>query len=157
NHTLSWCVSMPDSRGSESPCIRSGGFMRPDIGQPALLMLLGARLRRLREDSCRTRPEAAAAIRVSEIKIARLESGRAAIKRRDLADLLDLYGVRDATERTTLMALAAQANTPAWWQAYPDVVPDWFEDFLGLEQGARVIRTWEVQFVPGLLQTEDYA
>lgn len=74
-----------------------------------------------------------------------------------MADLLTLYGVTDATERETFLTLARQANSPGWWREYGDVLPNWFETYLGLEQAASVIRTYDVQFVPGLLQTEDYA
>jgi transcriptional regulator with XRE-family HTH domain len=120
-------------------------------------MLVGAQLRRLREASGITREAAGYAIRASESKISRLELGRIGFKPRDVADLLTLYGVSAEPERATLLTLAEEANRPAWWQPYRDVVPTWFESFLGLEQAARVIRTYEVQFVPGLLQTADYA
>jgi hypothetical protein len=56
-----------------------------------------------------------------------------------------------------LLALAEQASVPDWWRAYRDVVPDWFGPYLSLEQAASIIRGYEAQFVPGLLQTEDYA
>jgi len=74
-----------------------------------------------------------------------------------VTDLLSLYLVHDEAERAALLALAQQANVPGWWHTYGDVVPSWFEPYLGLEQGASVIRCYEVQFIPGLLQTEDYA
>jgi transcriptional regulator with XRE-family HTH domain len=120
-------------------------------------MLLGAQLRRLREAAGVTREEAGYAIRASESKISRLELGRIGFKPRDVADLLTLYGVGDTAERATLLAVVEQANAPGWWLPYKDVLPGWFEPCLGLEQAASVIRTYEVQFVPGLLQTEDYA
>src|SRR5262249_56133796 len=56
-----------------------------------------------------------------------------------------------------LVARAWDANTPAWWPSYGDVVPAWFDAYLGLEQAASLIRSYEVQFIPGLLQTEQYA
>ena len=52
---------------------------------------------------------------------------------------------------------ARQANTPGWWHKYSDVLPDWFQVYVGLEEAASLIRLYEVQFVPGLLQTADYA
>ena len=55
------------------------------------------------------------------------------------------------------MALARQANSPGWWHKYGDVLPDWFQVYVGLEEAASLIRLYEVQFVPGLLQTADYA
>ena len=83
--------------------------------------------------------------------------GRVGVKLRDVADLCTLYGVVDHAERTTLLELARQTNLPAWWQRYRDVLPSWFETYLGLEQDADVIRGYEVQFIPGLVQTADYA
>jgi transcriptional regulator with XRE-family HTH domain len=120
-------------------------------------MVVGAHLRRLREAAQVTREQAADAIRASESKISRLELGRTGFKQRDVTDLLDLYGVSDGAECATLLALATQANTQGWWHAYSDVTPSWFGPYIGLEQGASVIRSYQVQFVPGLLQTRDYA
>ncbi|WP_165988597.1 helix-turn-helix transcriptional regulator [Streptomyces sp. YIM 98790] len=120
-------------------------------------LVLGARLRRLREAGRISWEAAGEVIRASHSKICRLELGRTGFKLRDLADLLDLYGVTDEAERATLLELAEQANTPGWWQSYADVVPDWLHGYLGAEQAASVIRSYEVQFVPGLLQTADYA
>jgi len=78
-------------------------------------------------------------------------------KDRDITDLLTLYGVTDEEERETLRSLARRANAPGWWHDYNDVLPHWFEAYVGLEEVAIQIREYEVQFVPGLLQTEDYA
>jgi hypothetical protein len=86
-----------------------------------------------------------------------METGRHGFKLRDVADLLTHYGVTDEAERATLLALAEQANAPAWWQYYSDVVPTWMQTYLGAEQAASVIRCFQVQRVPGLLQTADYA
>ncbi|WP_250213575.1 helix-turn-helix domain-containing protein [Acrocarpospora catenulata] len=119
-------------------------------------MLVGAQLRRLREAAGMSREKAGDAIRGSHSKISRMELGRHSFKLRDVADLLDLYGAtRD--ERDSLLCLAEQSNASAWWHAYRDVIPDWFDQYLGLEQAASVIRSSEVQFIPGLLQTEQYA
>ena len=74
-----------------------------------------------------------------------------------MTDLLTLYGVTDEPTRSTLVTLTRQANTPGWWSKYGDIMADWFEAYLGLETAASVIRTFELQFVHGLFQTEDYA
>jgi hypothetical protein len=118
---------------------------------------VGAHLRRLREERGISRAEAAAPIRASESKISRMELGRVGFKERDLLDLLTLYGVHDESERENLVARVREANSPSWWSSYADVAPPWFHRYLGLEPTAALIRTFEVQFVPGLLQTEDYA
>ena len=129
----------------------------PGTGPTVLRILLGSQLRKLREAKGISRDDAGYRIRASGSKISRLELGRVSFKERDVADLLDLYGVHGAAERESLMSLAREANSPAWWQKYSDVVPDWFQIYVGLEEAAELIRVYEVQFVPGLLQTEEYA
>jgi transcriptional regulator with XRE-family HTH domain len=126
-------------------------------GPTALRVALGGHLRRLREAREITREAAGQTIRASSSKISRLELGRVASKEDDIADLLTLYGVTDTEERQTLMSLARQANAPGWWRQYGDVLPSWFDTYLGLEQAASVIRVYHPQLVPGLLQTQDYA
>src|SRR6202042_995683 len=76
---------------------------------------------------------------------------------RDVSALLSLYGVADTQERDRMLSLAQQANNQGWWAKYDDIMPDWFESYVGLEQATSLIRTFELQFVPGLFQTEDYA
>ncbi len=129
----------------------------PVSGPTVLRMLLGAQLRRLREARGITRETAGWEIRSSESKISRMELGRVGFKERDVTDLLTLYGLTDPQERDRLLALARDANAPGWWHRYADLLPGWFQPYLGLEAAASLIRTYEVQFVPGLLQTPDYA
>ncbi len=126
-------------------------------GPTVLRMMLGAQLRRLRESCGVTREGAGWEIRASESKISRMELGRVGFKERDVADLLTLYGITDPQERDALLHLARDANSPGWWHRYGDVLPSWFQAYLGLEAAAALIRTYELQFVPGLLQTEEYA
>jgi transcriptional regulator with XRE-family HTH domain len=130
----------------------------PDTDSPtALRILLGAQLRRLREARRVTLEEAGNVIRASHSKISRLESGQVGFKDRDIVDLLTHYGVTDEEVREELRSRAVRANSRSWWHEYPDVVPTWFEAYVGLEEAASEIRTYEIQFVPGLLQTADYA
>ena len=131
---------MPDS--SEGPTI--------------LRILLGSHLRRLREAKGVTAKQAASQIRASESKISRIELGRNAIREIDVLDLLTLYGV-DSREREQLLSLAEQSNRPGWWHRYNDILHDWFQPYVGMEEAARSIRWYEAQFIPGLLQTEEYA
>jgi transcriptional regulator with XRE-family HTH domain len=126
-------------------------------GPTVLRIVLGSQLRRLRERRQITCEEAGEAIRASHSKISRMELGRVRCRRRDVADLLSLYGVTDEDEQKGMLALADRANEPGWWHSYSDILPNWFEIYIGLEEAASRIRTYEVQFVPGLLQTEDYA
>jgi transcriptional regulator with XRE-family HTH domain len=120
-------------------------------------MLLGSHLRRLREARGITREAAGYSIRASESKISRMELGRVSFKTRDVEDLLTLYGINDEAERTSLVSLAKEANVAGWWHSYSDVLPSWFPTYVGLEGAAHLIRSYEVQFVHGLLQTEAYA
>ena len=134
----------------------AGGTGQHD-GPTVSRIVLGTHLRRLREAAGITREEAGHAIRASHAKISRLELGRVGFKERDVVDLLTLYGVTDEGERATVLELMRQANTKVWWQQHSDLLPNWFETYLRLEQVAKVIRTYQLQFVPGLLQSEEYA
>ncbi|GAA3739683.1 helix-turn-helix transcriptional regulator [Plantactinospora mayteni] len=137
----------------------AGGTADPGIagGPTVLRILLGGQLRKLREAKGVSRDDAGWEIRSSGSKISRMELGRVGFKERDVADLLTLYQVTDETERTALLALARQANNPGWWHRYGDVLPNWFQSYLGLEAAAALIRAYEVQYIPGLLQTREYA
>lgn len=127
-------------------------------GAPTVLrILLGTQLRRLRESRGISAQDAARAIRGSESKISRIELGRNSVREVDIADLLNLYGISDTAEREQLLTLASQANQQGWWHRYQDVLPSWFQSYIGLEDSAESIRSFDTQFVPGLLQTEDYA
>ncbi|MBB5786031.1 helix-turn-helix domain-containing protein [Jiangella mangrovi] len=120
-------------------------------------MVLGAQLRRLREAAELSRADAGFTIRASESKMSRLEAGKVSFKERDVADLLTTYGVNDPVEREAFLDLVKQSNQQGWWHRYNNVIPGWFNDFVGLEESASLIQSYEHQFVPGLLQTEDYA
>jgi transcriptional regulator with XRE-family HTH domain len=130
---------------------------QPGSGPTALRILLGSQLRRLREAKGVTREEAGHLIRGSESKISRMELGRVGFKERDVADLLTMYGVDDNAARSAVLDLVGTANEPGWWHRFNDVLPSWFQAYVGLEEAAMRIRTYEVQFVPGLLQTKEYA
>ncbi|MFE3445590.1 helix-turn-helix domain-containing protein [Nocardia sp. NPDC059180] len=125
-------------------------------GPTVLRIALGGQLRKLREGKGITREAAGDAIRGSHAKISRLELGRTGFKERDIRDLLTLYGVHDPEERETFLDLARKANEPGWWHRYSDLLPSWFGTYLGLEQAATKIRTYEAHLVPGLLQTPEY-
>jgi len=128
----------------------------PGSGPTVRRMLVGAQLRRLRTEAGLSREEAAEAIRASEWKIHRLENGQVGFKDRDIGDLLRLYGVTDPDDIAGFLQFAREANAPGWWQQYGDLLPQWFKAYVDLESAATLIRTYEGQLVPGLLQTEDY-
>lgn len=128
----------------------------PTRGVTARRIVLGTQLRRLREAAGISRADAGYVIRASDSKVSRLELGRVAFKERDVTDLLTTYGVSDGDEREQFLDMVRRANEPGWWRRFTDVIPPWFQDFVGLEESASRIQTYELQFVPGLLQTEAY-
>jgi transcriptional regulator with XRE-family HTH domain len=140
-------------RGNEPP----DGDAGEAPGPTTLRIILGTQLRRLREAAGVSSDQAGYAIRASRSKISRLENGRVGFKARDVADLLSLYGIVDEAAREVMLGLARQASTPGWWSRYGDLLPDWFGSYLGMEGAASIIRTFELQFVHGLFQTEAYA
>jgi len=139
---------------SELPAGIYGGAR---VGATVLRMMLGTQLRRVREAAGITPERAGYEIRASRSKISRMEHGRVGFKMRDVTDLLNLYGITDENVHKAMLALAEHANADDWWARYGDLLPDWFEAYLGLEAAATLIRTFELQFVHGLFQTEDYA
>ena len=147
-------MSSPEDYAWETPQPRWGPR---SAGPTVQRLVLGGHLRRLREEAGMTTERAAGSIRGSHSKISRMEHGRVGFKERDIADLLTLYGVGPGAEREALLNLARDANTPGWWQTYADILPHWVEPYFGLEAAASFIREYELQFVPGLLQVEDYA
>lgn len=140
-------------RGEETP--RFGGGEQS--GAPtARRIVLGAQLRRLREAADITRADAGYAIRGSDSKISRMELGRVGFKERDVADLLAMYGISSADERGVFLEMVRKSNERGWWHRYSGTMPNWFQDFVGLEESASLIQSYELQFVPGLMQTEEY-
>jgi transcriptional regulator with XRE-family HTH domain len=145
-------IQQPES-GPES----DSGSAEAAVGPTVLRMVVGSQLRGLREAAGISPDQAGYEIRASRSKISRLEHGRVGFKERDVADLLTLYGVSDDQQRARMLQLAQQANNQGWWAKYDDVLPDWFETYVGLEQATSLIRTYELQFIPGLFQTAEYA
>ena len=135
-----------------------GGGVPDGLQAPVVpRMILGRKLQRFRENVGVTPDEAGYRIRASRSKISRMENGRVGFKERDVEDLLDFYKVTDAEACAEALALARLANVSNWWDSFGDVLPDWVQQYLGLESAASSIRCFEQQFVPGLLQTREYA
>ncbi|MEU0852826.1 helix-turn-helix transcriptional regulator [Streptomyces flaveolus] len=124
----------------------------PTVGQ----VVLGKRLQELRERAGLKREEAAKVLRVAPATVRRMETAEVALKIPYVQILLTAFGVPE-DEVAAFVALAEEANRPGWWQRYTDVLPDWFSLYVSLEGAARIVRSYEPHFVPGLLQTEDYA
>ncbi|MHC0432623.1 helix-turn-helix domain-containing protein [Streptomyces sp. O3] len=124
----------------------------PTVGQ----VVLGKRLQELRENAGLKREEAARVLRVAPATVRRMETAEVSLKIPYLQLLLQAYGVADG-EAASFVDLAEEANQPGWWQRYHDILPSWFSMYVSLEGAATLLRSYEPHFVPGLLQTEDYA
>ncbi|MEV0034779.1 helix-turn-helix transcriptional regulator [Streptomyces sp. NPDC050804] len=124
----------------------------PTIGQ----LVLSKQLQSLRESAGLSRDEAGKLLRVTAATIRRMEMSEVALKIPYVEILLSAYGLPD-DERATFLELTEEAVKPGWWQRFHDVLPDWFGGYVSLEGAAKTIRCYEPHFVPGLLQTEDYA
>ncbi|MEU9098478.1 helix-turn-helix transcriptional regulator [Streptomyces sp. NPDC048361] len=124
----------------------------PTVGQ----VVLGRRLQDLRERAGLRREEAAKVLRVAPATVRRMEMAEVSLKIPYIVLLLQAYGIADA-EAEGFIALAEEANKPGWWQRFHDILPDWFSMYVSLEGAASLIRSYEPHFVPGLLQTEEYA
>jgi hypothetical protein len=126
-------------------------------GSPTVLrMILSRQLQALREKAGLSYLEAGEAIYSSEWTIRRMERSEGGLKPLTLKSLLMAYGITDKSEIDVFLALARQAGTPGWWHSYDDILPAWFRTAVGLEEAATLIRAYEPQVIPGLLQTQGY-
>jgi transcriptional regulator with XRE-family HTH domain len=130
---------------------------RPGGAPTVLRMVLGKRLQDLREQAGLSYEEAGRALDVTHATIRRMEKAEVGLKLPYVEKLLSTYGVDSAEEIGGFLALAREANRPGWWHSFRDVLPDWFSAFVSLEGEAAVIRAYEPHYVPGLLQTPEYA
>ncbi|MFJ8186334.1 helix-turn-helix domain-containing protein [Streptomyces sp. NPDC096105] len=131
---------------------------RPEPAPTLLKMLVGVQLAGFREDAGLSQDQAARSVGFSGAKLSRIESGkgRRPPAEADVRKLLDLYGT-DAYAASVLLKLLRRAGEPGWWQRYDKrLMPEWFDRLVGLQEAAATIRTFEIQYVPGLLQTADY-
>lgn len=133
---------------------RSGGSA--PAAPTVLRMVLGKRLRQLRERAGVSFDDAARAIEVTALTVRRMEKAEVGLRIPYVKELLRTYGV-SSTEIEDFLSLAREANQPGWWHKFRDVLPEWFSAYVSLESEAAVIRLYEPQYVPGLLQTHDYA
>ena len=118
---------------------------------------LRTELKKARQASGLTQDQVAGEMDWSLSKIIRIESASSGISANDLKALLQLYGVKDPGQVDSLLALARAARERSWWSAYRDVAPQPLLQLIEYESAAHVIRQFETMFIPGILQTEDYA
>lgn len=117
---------------------------------------LAAELRSLRADSGRTVAEVADYLGCKHPKVSRIENAVGGVSVGDVRLLLDFYQV-DGELAEKLVGLARQSRQKGWWHGYSDVLPDWFDTYVGLESEAAASDHYEGSVVCGLLQTEEYA
>jgi transcriptional regulator with XRE-family HTH domain len=129
----------------------------PAEGPTVLRMILGRQLQALREKAGMSYDQAAEAIYSSPYTIRRMERAEGGLKPLTVKSLLLAYGITDGADIDAFLALARSASKPGWWHSYDDVLPSWFRTFVGLEEGATLIRGYDPHWIPGLLQTRDYA
>ncbi|RST05241.1 XRE family transcriptional regulator [Streptomyces sp. WAC05374] len=136
-------------------------FVRPlgavENNPTALKLILGGKLRELRVSAGLDPADVDARLGFSRSKTSRLELGRHGCKPADAEALLRLYGVEDEELVAEFQRLVAQSRRPDWWRSFSDVLSDFFTPLVALEGAAAIIRTYEPFYVPGLLQTPDYA
>lgn len=130
---------------------------RPGGAPTVLRMVLGKRLQVLREKAGLSFEQAGRALDVTHATIRRMEKAEVGLKIPYVEKLLTTYGVTAADEIGGFLALCREANRPGWWHNFRDVLPEWFSAFVSLEGEAAVIRAYEPHYVPGLLQTPNYA
>ncbi|MGW4824112.1 helix-turn-helix domain-containing protein [Streptomyces sp. NPDC004227] len=131
---------------------------RPEPAPTLLKMLVGVQLAGFREDASLSQEQSARELGFSAAKLSRIESGkgRRPPAEGDVRALLKLYGT-DEYESSVLLRLLRRAGEPGWWQRYDKrLMPEWFDRLVGLQEAAAAIRTFEIQYVPGLLQTAAY-
>ena len=117
---------------------------------------LGRYLRDARNEGGLTVRAAAQQLEWSEAKIWRIETGQTSLRSHDVETMCRVYGAKPSITEA-LMGLAKETKAKGWWHAYGDVVPEWFDVYIGLEGAASGLSWYESDLVPGLFQTEDYA
>lgn len=117
---------------------------------------LGRYLRDLRDKAGMTVRAAAKQLERSEPTLWRVETGQVAVRSLDVKAMCELYGA-SAEMTAALMALAKETKARGWWHTYGDVVPEWFDLYIGLEAAASRMDKYESELIPGLLQAESYA
>lgn len=114
---------------------------------------LGAELRRHRDNAGVTIDVVAVRLGCSTSKVSRIETGHTSASPRDVADMLDIYGINGQAAEE-LVQIAREAKQKGWWHPFSTVLTG---AYVGLEAAARSLKTYEQQVVPGLLQTDKYS
>ncbi|MCL8014593.1 helix-turn-helix transcriptional regulator [Streptomyces sp. AS02] len=137
----------------------AGQFIRGNRVSTVLARKLGGELLQLRDAAGLTQPQAAEALSATAAKVAKMERGWVPFRDPDIRILCDRYGVTDSKAVERLLSLAKtdreRRKAKGWWNQYPELRS--LVEYVALEDIATGVRTWQGAFVPGLLQTPDYA
>ncbi|MEW1927582.1 helix-turn-helix transcriptional regulator [Streptomyces sp. NPDC088360] len=117
---------------------------------------LAIELKKLREEGGFTCNHVGKELDWSSSKVNRMETGQGRVQPSDVDALCRFYGTSDEL-RDLLKSLAKESKTKGWWHAHGDAIPSWFSVYVGLEQAASNLRSYQGEFIPGLLQTPSYA
>ncbi|MEU6354407.1 helix-turn-helix transcriptional regulator [Streptomyces sp. NPDC047072] len=130
--------------------------MPPKRDLTARRVRLGAELRKLREATGMTAKEAAELLEADSVQMSQIESGTVGVSAKRVRRLAANYA---CTEEPLVEALVAMATdrTRGWWEDYRDVLPQAFLDGAEVENHAAYLHEVVIHYVPGLLQTADYA
>ncbi|MBT1103089.1 helix-turn-helix transcriptional regulator [Streptomyces sp. Tu10] len=138
-------------------------FVVPDGAKPSGIpagagRVLGARLRQLREGlGLRGADVVKAGVIGSVATLSRIENAITPLREETVLALARYYGVTEAEELDVMAGLVHKSHTDVWWGEFHDVVPGWMERLISVEASAKSIRTYQLQYIPGLLQTGPYA
>ena len=130
--------------------------MAPSSSPTVKRRRLAAELRQRRLAAKLTIEQVAETLEWSPGKISKIENARVSVLPRDVRILLREYGIT-GDEAEPLLTIARESRQRGWWQQYGDAIPPWFNTYVGLEADATTIYAYQGEYVPGLLQTRDYA
>jgi transcriptional regulator with XRE-family HTH domain len=132
--------------------------MADSAGNPAVQgRRLRAALKQARRDAGLTQDQAAGKLDWSLSKIVRIESGAVRVSTTDLKAMLDQYKVTDQKRVDELVEMGREARQRPWWSAYKEFASQRYLEFVEFEQAAESTLHVQPLFVPGTLQTRDYA
>lgn len=133
------------------------GAVTTDLGPTVRRKQLGAKLRELRNQAGLRMEDAAEKLGCARSRISHIELGRNAVRKPDLEVLVRLYLPPDRVDEVlpVLEELRREGARPGWWSTYR--LPDWLQGLVGLEIDATRERVFQVELIPALLQTEEYA
>lgn len=120
------------------------------------LRRLAGELRRLRAAAGLSREDVTDATGINDSTLYRIETARTRPQKRTLLTLLKHYAT-DERQREHLVALSKESTEQGWLRGFHSDLPEEYTAYISFEAEAQGVSNYESLFVPGLLQTEDYA